>query len=196
MSRLRLALVAAAAVAAAALALVGLSVLSSGEELAADQRALAAGAPAVVEEPGAGGRIGDTLLGTGAARDYFRALALARESARDDQPDAAALALRAEAEAILARVVRGDAEPLLRSRAANLLGVLLFEDAKVARQSPRRFLDQSIGAFQDAVTLDPAYAAAKRNLELLATLPARTNFRREGSTGTEPSSSGGAVSGY
>jgi hypothetical protein len=141
-------------------------------------------------------RIGETLLGVEDQRAYYDAVLLARSAALPAQPSSAVAERRAQAEAILVGVAREDGEPRLRASAANLLGSLLFEDAKVARQNPRRFLEQSFGAFQDAALADPSSVAARRNLELLSTLPLLTIFRKETSPGTEASASGGGETGY
>lgn len=193
-----LALVLAALAAALALALVGVAVLDVADEAQADARAAphGAGGEPGRRDRGLGVRIGEAILGVADARSYLDAVALARAAARPAQPEPAVLRLRAEAEAILLPVVRGDGDPELRSRAANLLGALLFEDAKIVQQNPRRYLEQALGAFQDAVLLDPSNAVAKRNLELLATLPANTRFRREGTSGVEASASPRAPGGY
>ena len=199
MSRLRLVVIAVAAALAVVLALVGLAVLGTSARLHEDARTLAAGV--VDPNPDVGDRsiadrIGDAFIGTGGTRDYLEAVALARASTLEGQNDAAVLEQRAQAEAILSRLVGGDGERLMRSRAANLLGVLLFEDAKVAKASPRRYLEQSLAAFQDAATLDPSYSTAKANLELLQELPLRTSFRDEGTSGSDASSGGSGESGY
>ena len=199
MSRLRLAIIAAAAVLAVALALLGLAVLGTSARLQEESRTLAAGVvdPAPeVGDPSTADRVGDAFIGTGETRDYFDAVELARASTLEGQTDAAVLEQRAQAEAILSQLVGGDGERLMRSRAANLLGVLLFEDAKVAKASPRRYLEQSLAAFQDAATLDPSYSTAKANLELLQQLPLRTEFRDEGVSGSDASSGGSGESGY
>jgi len=196
-SRGRIVAAVAIVVVAVVLGLLGVAVLRTSGDLQARQRALAAGV--ALADPGSTaslpGRIGDALLGTAATRDYLRALALARTSGVD-QPEGAVLQARGEAEALLAPIVSGGGNSLLRSRAGNLLGVLLFEDARAARTNPRRYLDQSLAAFQDAARLDPGYATAKANLELLQTLPPGTQFRQEGASGTHASSGGSGESGY
>jgi hypothetical protein len=77
-----------------------------------------------------------------------------------------------------------------------VLGALLYEDAKAAPGNARRFLEQSLGSFQEAVTLDPEFAVAKTNLELLARLPAGAAIGTSGPQGEQASSAGEGESGY
>ena len=193
-----LAVVAGAVVAAVVLALTGLAVLNVSDDARADDRraVFAAGRPdAQRHERGLGDRIGEEILGVADDRSLRDAVALAKASALPDQEASAALELRAEAEAILAELVRGDASAGLRSNAANLLGALYFEDAKAVEQNPRRYLESALGAFQDAVRIDAANGTAKTNLELLATLPAQTKFR-EPDTPDEASATPSLPGGY
>lgn len=199
MTRLGIAVLGLVLVLVTGLVLVGVSVLQASGTLEAKRAALSAGAAVPdpgVSSPSVSDRVGDALLGRGATREYLQALELARASGLEGQPEAAVLEQRAQAEVMLGPIVAGNDEPLLRSRAANLLGALLLEDAKVAKASPRRYLEQSLAAFQDAVALDPTYAAAKANLELLQALPATTDFRQEGVSGSDASSGGSGESGY
>lgn len=179
--------------------LVGIATLDVARDAEA-QRLLAESSPgrlgATPHERGLGTRIGEALLGVADDRSYYDAVLLAKSSALPGQPDADVLELRAEAQAILTRLVRGEGDAPLQSRAGNLLGSLFFEDAKVARQNPRRYLEQAAAAFQDAVLKDPGNVEAKRNLELLSTLPLETRFRKESASGAEASASGGGETGY
>jgi hypothetical protein len=188
-----------AAACAVLCALIGIAVLRTASEAEA-QRAVAentAGArQARPHERGLGTRVGEGLLGIADERAFYDAVRAAKAAAHPDRRASEVLALRAQAEAILVRLVGEDTPRELRSRAGNLLGALYFEDAKAARQNPRRFLEQAAGAFQDAVLADPGNAVAKRNLELLSTLPLRTVFHRPSSQGTQASASGGEESGY
>lgn len=194
-----MALVAVGLAVAVVSALLGLTMLGVADDAAADRRVAentAGQAGVEVHERGLGTRIGERVLGIEDARAYYDAVRVARSASLPGLDDADVLQLRAQAEAILVRIVRGSANPPLRSAAANLLGTLLFEDAKIARQNPRRFLEQAAGAFQDAVVADPTNVAAKHNLELLSTLPLRTEFRKKATPGSEASASGGDQSGY
>jgi hypothetical protein len=71
---------------------------------------------------------------------------------------------RGPAEAALGRVSRTEPNHVAAAAAANLLGVLLFTDPDDPESSPA---ERAIGAFQDAVLLDPNNAIAKGNLELI-----------------------------
>ena len=192
-------LTAIAVVAVVVLALLGIAVLDVGRDVERIDDSIRYGAgtldPSVRERP-LGVRVGEALLGADDDLVYRDAVELARSAGLERQPPGVAVARRVEAEAMLARVLQSDGDRRLRARAANLLGVLLFEDAKSSRSSPRRFLEQSLGAFQDAVTLDARFEVAKANLEVLATLPAGTSFRRAGTQGDTASSSGEAGGGY
>jgi hypothetical protein len=193
------AFVAVAGVAAAvALALVGVAVLDVSGQARADDRLVAnSGGRRDVEphERDLGVRIGEAILGLADDRRYRDAVELAKSAALKGQPELVALELRAQAEAILAEVLRGDGGAELRSGAANLLGTLYFEDAKT-QQNPRRYLQNALGAFQDAALLDPANRAAKENLELLATLPAHTSFGERSAPGASASASPDVPGGY
>ncbi len=201
MSGRTIAVAAAAAliVAGVVLAFLGASVLGVGRDAQGQEEALRYGAPTAAPEPHARPldvRVGEALLGVEADRVYLDAAELAQAAGIPGEPEALVVTRRAEAEALLAEILRGDADRIVRSRAANLLGVLLFEDAKAARGNARRFLEQSLGGFQEAVMLDPAFTVAKSNLEALARLPAGTSLGSVGSQGESASSSGGGPSGY
>jgi hypothetical protein len=190
--------VAAALLAAAALALVGVAVLDTADDARA-HRGLAA-SPGVDRDASRHERpldvrIGEAMLGVRDQRAFFDAVGLAKAAAVPGTPESRVLELRAEAMAVLGEVVRGDGDAGLRSRAANLLGTLLFEDAKLQR-NPRRSLENALFAFQDAVRLDPTNAVAQANLELLATIPARTEFRQEETPGADASASPSTAEGY
>jgi hypothetical protein len=193
-------LFAAAGIAAGVVvALLGIAVLGVGRDLEAQDDALRHGAPQPAPAPHARPldvRVGEALLRVEADRLLRDAAELARAAAAPGELEAVVVTRRAEAEALLAKVLRDGGDPIVRSRAANLLGVLLFEDAKAARGNARRFLEQSLGSFQDAVTLDPAFVVAKANLEVLARIPAGASLGAAGSQGEQASSSGGEESGY
>jgi hypothetical protein len=94
-------------------------------------------------------------------RGHLPATTFAEEKAR--------LAARGGAAELLEQLVSGDAVPWRRARAANLLGILLVEDARegrelapaLSRQAVRAF---STGARQQAGTDEPRF-----NLEILLT---------------------------
>jgi hypothetical protein len=197
--RLGYILAAVALLAAIVLALVGVAVLDVAADVQADDRVVANAAPdpeAARHQRPVGVRIGEAILGVADDRSYRDAVELAKASTLESLPPAVVLERRAEAIAIFGSIVRGDDDRVLRARAANLLGVLYFEDAKTTTENPRRLLEQSLGAFQEATMLDPANETVKANLELLATLPAGTRFQREESSGAEASASPNPFGGY
>lgn len=76
-------------------------------------------------------------------------------------------ALRAETQLGLARLSRTDPDASRRSRAANMIGVLAL-DERLAPTDPEAIADLvrgAIGAFRNAVEIDPSNSDAKLNLE-------------------------------
>jgi hypothetical protein len=196
--RLLPALIVVAAVGAAVvLALLGRAVLSVPTKLDAEDVRLARPELAAGVEIGPSGAFGgaaEALVGATDDQSYREALRLYHAS-RAERSDVDILALHGTAAGILTRLVRDDGDPELRARAANLLGVMLLQDARINSVSARRYLELSLGAFQDAARLDPEDAEAKHNLELLATLSPGRTFREEPQQGAEvdvmPPSTGG-----
>jgi hypothetical protein len=187
------------AAAAAIAVLLGRAVLSLPDDMAAQDARLARPDLAAGAETGDGGpfqEIAEALAGAGDDRSYRRALRLYHASRFEGLAVANRLALQGEAEAILTRVVRTDGDNELRSRAANLLGVLFLADARLDPSSTRRYLDLSLGAFEDAVRFDPGYTEAKRNLELLASLPPDLVFAEVDQPGSEASATPPSDPGY
>lgn len=80
------------------------------------------------------------------------------------------LSQRGEAEAVLDRIARTASEPAKRSRAALLLGVLLWEDAHGAGGEGPGLTGRSIASFRTAARLAPSGDDAKFDLELLLDL--------------------------
>lgn len=72
---------------------------------------------------------------------------------------------RAQAQVDLARVRSQGGDPLRRSQAANLLGVLGFAMATQDRTQAKTFLNNAITSFRDAIELDPRNEDALFNLE-------------------------------
>jgi hypothetical protein len=110
-----------------------------------------------------------------------------------------ALARHGEAEAELVPLWRGGGERLRRSRAANLSGVLLAENAALDQSTAPRYLQLALEAFQSAVRLDPGNDEAKFNLELLMALLAGQQSSVRGTPGQPGASGAGsnpAGSGY
>jgi hypothetical protein len=155
---------------------------------------LAGAAP--VASPGLFAGTAESFLGAADDQGYREALRLFYASRDARLAPKEVLALHGEAEARLGRIVRTGGDPALRSRAANLLGVLLFDDARLDPSSTGRYLELSFGALKDAVRLDPGYAEAKRNLELVATLPLETAFRNRQERGSEASATPPEEAGY
>ena len=80
------------------------------------------------------------------------------------------LAAFGQAQSTLSSLARTDPSPQRRARASNLFGLLLWEDASSAQDNAPLLLQQSLGAFRDAIRADPRAADPKYNLELLTTL--------------------------
>jgi hypothetical protein len=79
-------------------------------------------------------------------------------------PDQSGASPRGPAETALGQVSRTETIPVAAAAAANLLGVLFFTDPDDPESSPA---ERAIGAFQDAVLLDPSNEVAKANLEMI-----------------------------
>jgi hypothetical protein len=79
-------------------------------------------------------------------------------------PDQSGASPRGPAETALGQVSRTETNPVAAAAAANLLGVLFFTDPDDPESSPA---ERAIGAFQDAVLLDPSNEVAKANLEMI-----------------------------
>ena len=96
---------------------------------------------------------------------------------------------RNDASAWLTDVVQRDGDPLRRSAAANLLGVLSFADAIADYANRGKLLASAIERFRQAIALDPANDGAKFNLEL-ALSRSRGLELTEAGGGTAPSPGG------
>jgi hypothetical protein len=98
-------------------------------------------------------------------RRAVRALRLARLEDNVVSDPETALA-RNEAQARLEAILAGEGEPLRRSRAANLLGVLGL--ARLITETNERvaLLESTLASLQLAIALDPANEDAKFNIEL------------------------------
>jgi hypothetical protein len=118
-----------------------------------------------------------------------RALQLVRRSHAIDSPNANAwdlLRLQGQAESALEQIELEDPDRARRSLAANLLGLLLYEDSLTVRSSAQEFRARSLEAFRRAVRLDTGNADAKFNLELLfSQVRPRPERRRGGRGGTQ-----------
>jgi tetratricopeptide (TPR) repeat protein len=136
---------------------------------------------------------------------FRRALVLyrrARDRVDDQTRTAGELRESATAEAALALVERSEAPAALRSRAATLEALLLFDDAVYDRQEGDIFLEEALERLRLAIHLDPANTDAKFDLELLLKLARTTRGRfgdsQAGSLGAGESGAGfgQAGSGY
>jgi len=126
-------------------------------------------------------------------REAVRALRLARlEDGTVSDPE---LALRRnEALARLEAIATGEGDPVRRSRAAGLLGVLGIARLASETQDRIAILESTITSLQYAITLDPDNADAKFNLELTLQRGRGTQLT-EGAGGTNPSPGGAGSQG-
>lgn len=93
------------------------------------------------------------------------------DARRQDNPyDFARPAFRAEAQAMLTDAERGDLAAPLRSKAANLLGVLTFAEAASDPINGPTLMRRSVADFRRAVRIHPANTEAKYNLEYVLRL--------------------------
>ena len=90
--------------------------------------------------------------------------------ARTYAEEAQRLAAFGEAQSALEQLARTDPSPARRSRAANLLGILLWENGQTAQENAPLLLRQSVAAFRRSIRAAPRAADAKYNLELLLTV--------------------------
>jgi hypothetical protein len=187
---------AAAVLAAAAFLLVlGLDVLRWGGQLeGADLRFAAATGNAEMWEPDTTlpTRISRSLLAVEDDLAYRRTVQLFRLSrlglpARDLND----VARRGRVERELARLDRIDDDTHRRSLAANLQGVLAFEQARESSAPSDVLLRRSLDSFRRAIVLDRSNEHAKYNLELvLRLLQAAGNSGQAGDEGRGPDTTG------
>jgi hypothetical protein len=104
--------------------------------------------------------------------DYRRALrAFAVDARRRDNPyDFDRPAFRADAQATLSAAERSELEPALRSKAASLQGILVFDEAVADPVNGPALVGRSIADFRRAVGIDPGNEEAKYNLEFVLRL--------------------------
>ncbi len=136
------------------------------------------------------------LLGANDDLDFREAVHLFRRSQLNftslhGSPDQ----LRAESTIALERFDKSDRDRIRRSRTANLLAIMSYQDASYDTRNADSLLRRSADELRRAIRLDPGNEAAKFNLELLLQLQKveRGSFanRFAGATG----SSGGLTSG-
>jgi hypothetical protein len=118
--------------------------------------------------------VGDEL----ALRRAESAFVRSRSQASEFNEEMQRLTVRGDAEASLDEIARKGADPAQRSRAALLLGILLWEDAHGAGGSGPALLQRSIQAFRDAARSAPLGDDAKYDLELALDLTQPTGERR------------------
>jgi hypothetical protein len=122
---------------------------------------------------GPAARAADRLLAVGDDLEFRRTEQLfvqVHVGASDYAAETQRLAAFGQAQSALEQLARADPSPARRSRAANLLGILLFENAGSAQDNAPLLLKQSVEAFRRAVRASPAADDAKYNLELLLTV--------------------------
>jgi hypothetical protein len=122
--------------------------------------------------------------------------------ARTYAEEAERLAAFGEGQSALEQLSKSDPSAVRRSRAANLLGILLWENAKSAQDNAPLLLRQSAAAFRGAIRASPDADDAKYNLELLLTVLQPTGDRRKdapeevGGTGLKGAGLAGPGRGY
>jgi hypothetical protein len=110
-------------------------------------------------------RLDDDLRFRRAERLYVRGHVFATTFAQEK----ARLAARGGAVELLQQVAGGDALPWRRARAANMLGVLLVEDAREGRELAPTLSRQAVRAFTTGARQADGADDARFNLELLLT---------------------------
>ena len=98
--------------------------------------------------------------------------------ARTYAEEAQRLAAFGEAQSALEQLARSDAARARRARAANLLGILLWENGQTAQENAPLLLRQSVAAFRRSIRASPVASDAKYNLELLLTVLQPQSERR------------------
>ena len=144
-------------------------------------------------------RVAESLLGTSDDRRFQEALGLFAQTRASTAAADLALAQRGELEVTLTELVSGDGGEARRARAANLKGVLLYEDSTLDQASAERYLELALASFREAARLDPENEDAKANLELLVNVLRERRGELEGRAGSSGSSGAGAApegSGY
>jgi len=97
-----------------------------------------------------------------------------------------------QAQSTLQHLSEADPSPVRRSRAGNLLGILLFEDAESAQRNAPLLVRESLSSFRRAIRDSPAEPEPKYNLELLTTVLQPAGQRRRDAP---PDVSGGGLNG-
>jgi len=129
------------------------------------------------------------LIGTGSTMEWRRALQYfwyarigSNPEARQDTP-----ALRAAAQERMQALVDTAPSPRQRSKAANLLGVLVVTTPAIGQDQDAvtQILTRAAQYFQLAIAIDPANTNAKQNLELVLRLqrPGKGRLGRDARSG-------------
>ncbi len=105
------------------------------------------------------------------------------------------LAALGGARELLEEVAAADASPGRRARAANLLGLVLFEDAQSDREHGPALVRQALARFRDAARADPSADEARFNLELVLSLLRQGQRQGRAPGGTQASGGGGVGAG-
>ncbi len=189
----RLILAGAAVLVAGLLLMLAGDVLRWRDVFGGDDAALAAGRTPKWHANGRiPGGVARRALGVDDDRALRRAIVGYREASGkgDSLEPATQRRKRAEAEVALADVA-ASGSPAQASQASNLLGILLFADATtngaLGRSTP---VEQSVGAFENAVALQRSNEAAKYNLELIRRLLVARGVRAGGTPSAGPRGSG------
>jgi hypothetical protein len=80
--------------------------------------------------------------------------------------DTDVVARRGQAQELLAEIADGTQDPKRRAAASNLIGALGFANAALDPSQATTYLSNAVESFRQAISLDPANADAKYNLEL------------------------------
>jgi hypothetical protein len=137
------------------------------------------------------GNLVSTALGIRDDLTYRRSFQLFRLS-HPEQPgvsDPNLVVYRNEATSELTEIAQHSKDPLRRSAAANLLGVLSYSDAVYDYANRGRLIANAARRFQQAIAFDPTNADAKYNLELALALSKGIGLTESGG-GTNPSPGG------
>jgi hypothetical protein len=118
-----------------------------------------------------------------ALRRAIERFQLARLQSSFFNPSAALQASKARAQIALAAVERGAPHARDRSIAANLLGVLAFQEARGDPLNAARAIQRAALAFRRAILADGSNEDAKANLELIVRLQQANNALRRQQNG-------------
>lgn len=97
---------------------------------------------------------------------------VSEQRARAAEQEFGGAELRAQVETLLGGLAANDADPVRRSSAATMLGVLAYGEYVRNTRGGSVFLQRSLRSFREAIQLDPSNDDAKFDLELLLDLVA------------------------